>query len=56
MDGFSIDAKDFRWLDDGAPQSLSARENHFTGFGVLLGEDYRHSVFQDSRFFPLQFL
>jgi len=55
MDGFSIDAKDFRWLDNGAAERFSARANHFADFRKLLGKDEWYSLFQDSGFFGCDF-
>ena len=51
MQGFSIDAKDLRRLDDRAAEFLGASKNHFTGFRPLLGQDRRHSGLQDPSFF-----
>ena len=56
LDGFLIDAKDFRRLDNWATEFLCARKNHFAGFRALLGEDERNAGLQDSGFFAGDFL
>lgn len=55
VDGFLIDAKDFRGLDNGAAETFSAIKNHFAGLGTLFGEDERHARFKNSRFFSRDF-
>src|SRR6267143_3366535 len=55
LHGFSIDAKDLRWLDDRAAETFGASKNHFAGFRLLPGEDERDSGFQDPGFFYCDF-
>src|SRR6267378_1198611 len=50
LNGFPIDAKDLRRLDDRTAEAFGAGKNHFAGFGPLLRKDHRNSRFQDSGF------